>query len=286
MIDLKRNRKKQPIKAQGVRSRESSFYSPKQKEDFKISRGRFSNFLTCQRCFYLDRVKGLDAPGTPGWTLNETTDFLLKKEFDNCREKQIPHRLFRSNGLSHVVPFDHPQIDNWRNSLNRGLIHRFKETNIILTGGVDDIWIDTSTKQLIVVDYKSQAKNERLDKKDYLDDPYHEGYKIQMDFYAYLLSGMGFNVHPTSYFLVCNAKRDEDGFHKIMRFDEYLVPYKWNSNWIEEKLDSMLVIMNQNKIPEANECCKNCAYSDQYSKIVHSLDSNKGEITQGTLPLF
>ena len=73
---------------------------------------------------------------------------------------------------------------------------------------------------------------------------------------------------------------------QIMRFDEYLVPYKWNSYWIEGKLDSMLVIMNQNRIPEANECCKNCAYSDQYSKIVHSIDSNQGEITQGTLPLF
>ncbi len=51
-----------------------------------------------------------------------------------------------------------------------------------------------------------------------------------------------------------------------MRFDEYLVPYKRNSDWIEGKLDGMIVIMNQNEIPEANECCKNCAYSDQYSK--------------------
>ena len=78
MIDLKRNSKKETIKATGLRSRVSSFYSPNQKEDFKISRGKFSNFLTCKRCFYLDRVKGLDSPGTPGWSLNETTDLLLK----------------------------------------------------------------------------------------------------------------------------------------------------------------------------------------------------------------
>ena len=73
-----------------------------------------------------------------------------------------------------------------------------------------------------------------------------------------------------------------------MPFDEYLVPYKWNNDWIEGKLDSMsmLVTMNQNEIPEANECCKNCAYSDQYSKLVHSQDSNQGETTQGTLHLF
>jgi hypothetical protein len=85
MIDLKRNSKKDLVPATGVRSRRSSIYRPGQTDDFKISRGRFSNFLTCKRCFYLDRVMGLDAPGTPGWTLNETTDLLLKKEFDECR---------------------------------------------------------------------------------------------------------------------------------------------------------------------------------------------------------
>tara|TARA_Y100001968_G_C19205414_1_gene642051 strand:+ start:161 stop:373 length:213 start_codon:yes stop_codon:yes gene_type:complete len=41
--------------------------------------------------------------------------------------------------------------------------------------------------QLIVLDYKSQAKNGVVDKEDYLDDPYHNGYKIQINFYAYLL---------------------------------------------------------------------------------------------------
>ena len=269
MIDLKRNSKKEPVKATGVRAREASSYTPNQTEDFKISRGRFSNFLTCPRCFYLDRVKGLDAPGTPGWTLNETTDLLLKKEFDHCREQQIPHRLFAPNGLSHVVPFDHPEMDNWRDSLHHGLMLRHKDTSIILTGGVDDIWQDTRTKKLIVVDYKSQAKNGRLDKQDYLDDPYHDGYKTQMDFYAYLLTGMGFDVHPTSYFLVCNAKRDDDGFHKTMNFDEYLVPYNWNSDRIEGQVDEMVALMNQHEIPEPNECCKNCAYADQYAKAVH-----------------
>ena len=149
MIDLKRNSKKIPVKATGCRTRASSKYTPNQQEDFKVSRGKFSDFLTCPRCFYLNRVKGLDPPGTPGWTLNETTDRLLKKEFDECRHRQIPHRLFAPNGLGHVVPFDHPQMDKWRDSLHHGLMLRHKETSIILTGGVDDIWQDTRTNQLL-----------------------------------------------------------------------------------------------------------------------------------------
>ena len=283
MIDLKRNSKKEPTRATGLRSRNSSIYSPNQKEDFKISRGKFSNFLTCKRCFYLDRVKGLDPPGTPGWTLNETTDLLLKKEFDYCRERQIPHRLFIENQLNNVVPFDHPEIDNWRDSLHKGLMLRHKNTNIILTGGVDDVWQNNISKQLIIVDYKSQAKLGRVDKQDYLEDPYHEAYKIQMDFYAYLLSGMGFDVHQTSYFLVCNAKRDHQEFNKRMNFDEYLVPYNWNINWIEKKIDEMVNLMNDSQIPEQNLSCKNCAYSEQYAKVVsHELKEDKVEI-QGSL---
>ena len=283
MIDLKRNGKKEPIRATGLRSRVSSCYSPNQKEDFKISRGKFSNFLTCKRCFYLDRVKGLDPPGTPGWTLNETTDLLLKKEFDYCRERQIPHRLFIENQLSNVLPFDHPEIDNWRDSLHKGLMLRHKDTNIILTGGVDDIWQHNISKQLIIVDYKSQAKLGRVDKQDYLEDPYHEAYKIQMDFYAYLLSGMGFDVHQTSYFLVCNAKRDDQEFKKRMNFDEYLVPYNWNIDWIDNKIDEMINVMNCKQVPEQNLSCKNCAYSEQYAKVINNdFKEDKVEI-QGSL---
>ena len=44
--------------------------------------------------------------------------------------------------------------------------------------------------------------------------------------------------------------------------------------------------MNQSNMPESNKSCKNCAYADQYSKIIFSVNVNKKEITQGTLPLF
>ena len=59
--------------------RASSSYSPNQKDDFKMGR-RFYNFLTCKRCFYLDRVKDLEF--NTWMDFNETTDLLLKKEFD------------------------------------------------------------------------------------------------------------------------------------------------------------------------------------------------------------
>lgn len=265
MIDLKRNSKKELVPATGTRSRKSSIYQPNQRDDFKISRGKFSNFLTCQKCFYMDRVIGLEAPGTPGWTLNETTDVLLKKEFDVCREEQKPHRLFHDNGLDHVVPFKHPDMDKWRDSLHHGLKSRFRNTNIILTGGVDDIWQDTKTGDLIVADYKSQANFKPLDPESYLSDVYHEGYKIQMDFYAYLLTEMGFSVHSTAYFLVCNADRSAEGFYGTMNFSETLIPYSWSTDWIPATIQEMIDTMNDRNIPNSNPSCKNCAYAYQRS---------------------
>ena len=263
MIDLKRNSKRELVEAKGIRTRSNSIYKPNQSEDFKISRSKFSDFLTCKRCFYLDRVKGLDSPGTPGWTLNETTDLLLKKEFDECRTAQKPHRMFLKYGLSHLVPYDHDDMGKWRDSLRHGLSARFSDSNIILSGGVDDVWQDTRTGKLIIADYKSQANNKSLEPWAYLSDVYHEGYKVQMDFYGYLLSEMGHDVSETFYFLVCNANRKADGFFGKLDFEEVLVPYKWSSNWMPEKVREMIDCMNSEEIPEANLSCKNCAYARQ-----------------------
>ena len=263
MIDLKRNSRKELVEAKGIRSRQSSIYTPNQESDFKISRSKFSDFLSCPRCFYLDRVKGLDSPGTPGWTLNETTDLLLKKEFDVCRSRQRPHRIFQKFGLDHLVPFQHEDIDKWRNSLHYGLSIRFKDTNIILSGGVDDVWQDIITEKLIIADYKSQANNKSLEPWAYLSDVYHEGYKVQMDFYGYLLSEMGYEVSETSYFLVYNADRTATKFAGKLDFQEVLIPYSWNSEWIPEKVTEMIELLNSETVPEGNLSCNNCAYARQ-----------------------
>lgn len=265
MISLKRNSKGELVPAPGKRSTDKSIYKPNQSEDFKLSRGKFSDFLSCPRCFYMDRVLGLAEPGMPGWALNSATDELLKKEFDECREKQIPHRLFKDYGLEHVVPFKHEEMDAWRDSLRRGLMYRFEGSNIILSGGVDDIWQDKNTQELIVVDYKSQASSEKVETESYLAGVYHQGYKIQMDFYNYLLQGMGFKTSAISYFLVVNADKTADGFYGNMKFSETLIPYKHDISWIRKKVIKMIELINLKTTPDGHASCENCAYIRQRS---------------------
>ena len=186
MVSLKRNSKGEFQEAKGVRTRQSSFYKPGQNENFKISRSKFSNFLDCKRCFYLDRVKGLQEPSMPGWSLNTTVDDLLKKEFDVYREKQEPHPIFKEYNLN-FIPFQHEDIDRWRNSLSGGISYIDEETNLIIQGGVDDIWYNTLTKEIIVVDYKAQSQNGKITSFEYLNSPFHIGYKQQMDIYVFIL---------------------------------------------------------------------------------------------------
>ena len=267
MISLKRNSKGVPVEATGIRSRKSSIYTPNQAEPFRISRSKFSDFLACKKCFYLDRVKGLVSPSTPGWTLNETTDLLLKKEFDLCREQQIPHRIFSTFGLNNVVPFKHNALDFWRDSLHGGLEYHVASSNIVLHGGIDDVWFDQHQKQLIVVDYKSQANNRTVNTREYLAGVYHQSYKTQLDFYAYLLINMGFDVSRTGYFYVCNADRSATAFDGQITFRETLIPYECTIDWIYPKVLEMADLLNSYTIPSQNPSCENCAYAHQRELI-------------------
>ena len=54
-----------------------------------------------------------------------------------------------------------------------------------------------------------------------------------------------------------------------MYFDEYLIPYEWQTNWIDKLGCLMINLLNRIKPhQESNYACKNCAYSNQYLKIV------------------
>ena len=268
MISLKRNNKGELKEAIGLRKKKNSMYSPHQYEPFKISRSKFGDFLTCKRCFYLDRVKGLEQPKTPGWALNLAVDFLLKKEFDHYRKIQKPHPIMKKNNLN-FVPFEHNEIDNWRDSLRGGISYLDKATNLIIYGGPDDIWYDLKSKQLVVVDYKAQSKKIVLEKRQYLNDPFHQGYKLQMDTYVHILRKMGFKTSDKSYFLVCNAEKTYEAFNAKLLFETKLIEYDTKTDWIDESIKDMKKILDSKELPKRNIHCENCAYLEQGGIIVN-----------------
>ena len=244
-----------------LRSRKGSMYKRGTNEIFKISRSKFSNFLDCKRCFYLERVKGLKDPSMPGWSLNSAVDELLKKEFDEYRKLQKPHPFILKNNLK-LVPFQHEQMDHWRNALSGGISYLDENTNIQLHGGLDDIWINPENKELVVVDYKAQSNNIPVETTAYLESQYHQGYKVQMDVYVHILRKMKFKVSDTAYFLVCNALKTPESFAAKLQFDLTLVPYKTDTTWVEDKITQMKATLESPNVPEINKHCEKCMYLD------------------------
>ena len=241
------------------RVRKNSLYDKKSNIPFKISRSKFSNFLSCKRCFYLDRVVGLKEPSMPGWALNSAVDELLKKEFDLYRKEQKPHPIMIRNNLD-FIPYKHKDLDIWRNSLKGGISYLDEKTNLIIHGGIDDIWFDQKEKKLIIVDYKAQSSNYPITINSYLGSDWHLSYKLQMDIYVHILRKMNFNVSEISYFYVCNGEKTNNSFDNKMDFKTTLVPYKVDTSWIESKLAEMKEVLNLDIPPNIVPTCEKCAY--------------------------
>ena len=250
---------KKKLIEKGFRTRKSSLYQKGSNQPFSISRSKFSNFIDCPRCFYLDRVKGLKEPGMPGWALNSAVDELLKKEFDHHRKNKTPHPIFKKYNLD-FIPYDHKDMDRWREPRTGGIAYVDEGVNLQLQGGIDDIWFDLKTKELVVVDYKSQSKSTPDETQAYLDDQWHQGYKRQMDIYVHILRNMKFKVSDMTYFMVCNGEKSFDKFDNKINFTTTLVPYKSDTKWIPAKIKEMKKTLDSEEIPEYSEHCEKCIY--------------------------
>ena len=44
------------------------------------------------------------------------------------------------HGLGHLVPYNHDDFETWTKSLQLGLRTDFDEQNLIVGGGLDDVW--------------------------------------------------------------------------------------------------------------------------------------------------
>jgi len=237
---------------QGKRQR--NLFNPDAEAPYKISRSKIDLFLKCARCFYLDRRLGISQPPGFPFNLNTAVDTLLKKEFDIHRVANTAHPLMESYGLE-LVPFDHEKMDEWRDSLRRGIQYLHRETNLIITGGIDDIWADKDG-ELSIVDYKATSKNGEVS----LDADWQIGYKRQMEIYQWLFRQNGFKVSRIGYFVYCNGDTDKEAFDGKLEFNINIIPYEGNDSWVEGTIKDLHTCLVDENIPESNPLCDFCSY--------------------------
>jgi hypothetical protein len=235
----------------GKRTR--NLFEPGSEKPFKLSRSKLESFMNCPRCFYMDRRLGVGQPPGFPFNLNSAVDLLLKKEFDEYREKQEPHPLMVTSGID-AVPFAHESMDTWRENF-KGVSTLHEETNLHIFGAVDDLWINP-VGEVIVVDYKATSKNGEVS----LDADWQDGYKRQMEIYQWLVRRQGLNVSDTGYFVYCNGRRDEPSFNGRLEFDVRVIPYTGNDDWVEGCIRSAHQCLSGDEIPAADSDCDYCRY--------------------------
>lgn len=155
-----------------------------------------------------------------------------------------------------AVPFQHEKIDEWRENF-KGVQFLHESTNFIITGAVDDVWINPQ-KELIVVDYKATAVNKEVT----LEDKWKDGYKRQMEIYQWLLRRNSFAVNNTGYFVYANGSTENGDFDGKLEFDVTLFPYTGSDDWVEPTIKDIHKCLNSEKVPEAGNDCDYCAYRD------------------------
>ena len=229
-------------------------YDPKSEEPFKLSRSKIDLFLQCPRCFYYDRRLGVGRPPGFPFALNSAVDHLLKQEFDIYRAKDTRHPLIEKYGVD-AKPVSHEDLDKWRHNFT-GIQHLHELTNFLVTGAIDDLWIN-SKGEYIVVDYKATSKDEEITE---LNKDWQKGYKRQMEIYQWLLRQNGYKVSSTGYFVYCNGKTDRTAFDAKLEFDITLISYVGDDSWVEKTLINAHKCLNSDKIPKADPECDYCSY--------------------------
>jgi RecB family exonuclease len=153
-----------------------------------------------------------------------------------------------------AIPFAHDDLDTWRENF-KGVQYYHQPTNLVITGAVDDIWINPS-KELIVVDYKATSTSNEIT----LDAEYRQGYKRQMEIYQWLLRRNNFKVSDTGYFVYANGDKDKKAFDAKLEFKIQIISYTGKDNWVEESVFAAHKCLMGEALPHPGANCTYCPY--------------------------
>lgn len=162
---------------------------------YKLSPSSLGVMKDCPRCFWLEQNDRWKRPEGIFPSLPSGIDRILKKHFDNFRDKgKLPPELCKDAECEDVKLFGENQeekelLEVWRNN-RKGIQFKDEEGNI-LKGAVDNILV--RGKKLIVLDYKTRGYA--------LKEDTHEHYIDQLDIYNFLLKANGFETEDYGFLL-------------------------------------------------------------------------------------
>ncbi len=250
-----------------VRKKEYCFdperHGVESKAPYAISRSKIDLFVECPRCFYLDQRLGIKRPDGYPFSLNNAIDELMKREFDLLREAEKPHALMEEYAID-AVPFKHKDLDLWRDALRNGIKYLDPKTNLLIRGGIDDVWLNADG-ELHVVDYKATSKKAEVT----LDADWQDGYKRQVEVYQWLFRKNDFKVSPIAYFVYVNGNSDAPTFDGKLEFTTKIIAYEGDTKWIERTLIQLHACLMSEDTPLPGDDCAYCPYREAAGKTLY-----------------
>lgn len=228
---------------------------------WRLSRSKIDFFMECPRCFFVDNKLGTKRPGFPAFNLNIAVDELFKKEFDSHRQSGTKHPLMEEYNIN-AVPFAHEDMGKWRDPFV-GIECTESTTGLVISGGVDDIWVQPDGT-LVIVDYKSTSKDGRIVALG--DSPWEQQYTRQLGVYRWLLEQNGFKVEKTGYLVYANADKKLAGFYDKLEFETTIVPVETDTGWIVPTLVEIKKTLESELIPMSGHQCEYCPYREAVGK--------------------
>lgn len=235
--------------------RSRNLFEPNSSTPYKISRSGLELFADCPRCFYFDKRLGRGRPPGLPFNLNSAVDKLLKREFDDFRQRGRPHPLMTQAGID-AVPYAHPDLEKWRSNFT-GIRFEHQPSGFLVYGAVDDLW-QSSQGDLIVVDYKATSKAAEITE---LNEDWHQGYKRQLEIYQWLLRRNGFPVSSTAYWVYANGDSTAERFDHMLRFRMSVIPYTGSDAWVEGHIMAARECLEKSVPPLPADDCGYCAFA-------------------------
>jgi hypothetical protein len=174
----------------------------------------------CPRCFWLQIHELWKRPEGIFPSLPSGMDRVLKKHFDNFRDKgKLPPELIKNKESEGMRLFganedEKELLEVWRNN-RKGIQFEDEEGNI-LKGAVDNILVIDD--KLVVLDYKTRGYA--------LKEDTHEHYQDQLDIYNFLLRKNGFKTEDFGFLLFYYPDKVLEGGEVI--FETRLIKMKTN----------------------------------------------------------
>ena len=181
--------------------------------------------------------------------LNKKVVEKLKSELDICRKEKKSHPQVLEKNIN-LIPIKNDNLDDWRNPFV-GIRYHHKETNFLLTGTIDDIWINNSTNKNYCLIIKSNSKKKQLSYEEIWP-----GYWRQLSFYSFLLEKNMIEMSKTGIILFINALNEDENFSFGLSIFEQILNY----SWIEPTVQKIFELLNEEKVPEKANYCKYCNY--------------------------